>query len=307
MRSVTIYIDVLFLLNFLINSCLFYTTAKICGRNISPLRLCAVSALSALYAAAMFFPHIGILYTLAFKIIFSAVFAVLAFGLKKPREILSVTAVFLLVSFAFGGAAVALMFLTDAGERLDAAVWSGGFYMNVGIRPLFAAIVLAYCGITVFARLCRKNYSRDRLSARLEVGVLGAELELKGFIDTGCYLCGAEGTPAIAVEYEAVREALPPLFEEFAINPLRAFSENPSFAAEHKITVLPYRGFGGGSGVIPAIYADFVRFEGGKRAMDKILVGFSSDSLSDGKYNAIINPDIFSDDVVERVARFSKK
>lgn len=293
MGEVTVYIDVLFMLNFLINSCLFYTTGKICKRDISAGRLCAVSAVSALYAAVMFFPRLHILYTLALKLIFSAVFTALAFRLKRPRDILLVTAVFFLVSFAFGGAAFAIMFLTSAGEHLDATVSNGQLYLNVSIWALIAAAGAAYAGITVFAKMCRKNYSRERLTVKLEIKTLGTVLRVNGFIDTGSYLCGADGTPALAIEYDAVRDKLPPQTEEFLADPIRAFSEYPRFASEHKLTVLSYRGFGGTGGVIPAVPADEVRFADGQSAGGKTLVAFLRGTLSDGGYNAIINPDIF--------------
>lgn len=294
-RDVTIYIDVLFMLNFLINSCLFYTTGKICKREIGTGRLCAVSAVSALYAAVMFFPKLRILYTLLLKIAFTAAFAALAFRLRKPREILLVTAVFFLVSFAFGGAVVAVVFLTDAGERLNASFSNGQFYMDVSVWSLAAASAAAYGGTMLFAKLCRKNYSRERLTVRLEIRALGGGFTVNGFVDTGCYLCGAGETPAIAVEYEAVRGVLPPCFEEFVIDPLRAFAEYPKFSAENKITVLTYRGFGGGNGIIPAVTAESIRALNGGRVGERVLVGFTAQKLSDGEYNAIINPDVFSD------------
>ncbi len=294
-KEVTIYIDVLFMLNFLINSCLFYTTGKICKREIRAGRLCAVSALAALYAAVMFFPKLKLLYTFLLKAAFTAAFTALAFRLKKPREILLVTAVFFLVSFAFGGAAVAVMFLTDAGERLNAAFSNGQFYMNVSVRALAAASAAAYGGTIIFAKMCRKNYSRERLTTVLEIRALGGEFTVNGFVDTGCYLCGAGETPAIAVEYEAARGALPPCFEEFVIDPLRAFAEYPKFSAENKITVLSYRGFGGKNGIMPAVAAERIRAFDGTRVEKRVLVGFTAQKLSEGDWRAIINPDVFSD------------
>lgn len=292
-EEVTIYIDVLFMLNFLINSCLFYTTAKICKRRISAVRLCAVSVASALYACVMFFPRLRIMYTLLLKLAFSAAFVALAFRLKKPREILLITAVFFLVSFAFGGASVAVMFLTDAGARLNAAFSNGQFYMNVSIRALIIASAAAYGAVILFAKMCRKNYSRERLTVDLIIETLGGEFSVTGFVDTGCYLQGAGETPAVAVEYEAVRSAIPPCFEEFVIDPLRAFAEYPKFAAENKITALSYRGLGGSGGVISAVPAK-IYISGKNKPANKILAGFVRGRLSDGEYNAIINPDALS-------------
>ena len=75
-----IYIDTLFLINFIFNMLIFYMSAYILRKEIKALRIFLVSALASLYGVLMFFPDFSIFYTGVSKILFMVLFSKLLFS-----------------------------------------------------------------------------------------------------------------------------------------------------------------------------------------------------------------------------------
>ena len=66
-----VYIDSLFLLNFIINMIILKLTDVFSSSRTKTFRICLASSVGALYAVCMFFPKISFLYILPFKMLVS--------------------------------------------------------------------------------------------------------------------------------------------------------------------------------------------------------------------------------------------
>ena len=297
MRPV-VYIDILFILNFLIDFILLYVTAYICKRRARLWRLTLGAALGALYSCLMFFPRVVPVVTVVGKLICSAVLVALSLNTWKPAKLLRAYAVFWMVSAAFGGMVFAFAFFTNAGVNLGAVVSNGEFYMQISGGTLALAVLFSYAGIFAFTKLCRKNFAKDKIILSLRLTRGGKTVKIRALIDTGCELCDPlDGRPVMIV-WQGAAERL--LDRESR----RKLTEYQCMAAGNtppcsewscdEIRMLPFSSVGAEKGFLPAVRVDSAQDMGGKYRIDgDFFMGIVPFPLSEnGIYDAVLNPDI---------------
>ena len=125
--DVTVYVDVLFIINFIINLILLKITLFFMKSSASLSRLITASAVGSVYAVFMFFPDIGFLYILPFKLMVSVVMIKIITPRSKIFKLTKFTAVFYLVSFTFAGVLLALVYLGNISSR-GFAVFENGIF-----------------------------------------------------------------------------------------------------------------------------------------------------------------------------------
>ncbi|MBQ8003652.1 MAG: sigma-E processing peptidase SpoIIGA, partial [Oscillospiraceae bacterium] len=123
----TIYADILFLINFIINYLILFTTGHICAHHIRRLRLFLASSAGALYGIAVFFPAFPFITSVPVKLVFSTIMVIISFG---KCNILKNTLVFLGISLAFGGAVFAATLL---GFGNFCEVRGGVYYIHLSV------------------------------------------------------------------------------------------------------------------------------------------------------------------------------
>lgn len=102
-EEVTVYVDLLFFVNAVINSTLLYITYKITGGKISPLRFFLAAALATVYGLVVCLPAFSFTLNLFFKIAVAAVISLIAFDFRSMRIYFKNLIIFLLVSFGYVG------------------------------------------------------------------------------------------------------------------------------------------------------------------------------------------------------------
>ena len=291
----TVYIDVLFVINFVVNYVLLLITGKIMRREKSCMRLAAAAVAGALYACFMFFPQIKFLYGCAFKIIASFLLILIAFGAKNAVLTVKTAFVFYLSSFVFGGVTLALFYFTDAGLKYGGALNNGIFYFELPWKILFFACLGAYAAVKIGFAIYRrdKNLSYRRVSVML----CQNSADLNALVDTGNLLIDPiTNSPVVVAELESVKKLLPkPLVEVLkngGENDLETVSEAVKDTAfEKRIRMIPFTSLGAQNGIMLGFKPDCVTVGG--RKISNVCVGICSRELSNGhSYNALISPEI---------------
>lgn len=159
-RGVTvIYLDELFLLNFVVDYLLLLAAGRLSGEILRRGWLALGAAIGAAYAAAAVLPGMGFLLHPLCKL-GAAVLALLA-GYGKSRRLLRVSLVFFAVSAAFGGGVFALQLLGGRGLTLQ----NGIFYSAMDLRLILLSAAGCYVLITLlFQRTARHSGLRRELS-----------------------------------------------------------------------------------------------------------------------------------------------
>ncbi len=287
-----IYADVLFCVNFVLNYILLRGTGLICRSRPKRLRSAAGAALGAAYAVCIFFPRLGVLGGLTFKLLASAAIVCAAFPIYSPGEFLKLMAVFYGLSIAFGGISFALLFMGGLGADGGAVMSNGITYINIPMWILFLGGALFYVAVGLFSFIMKiKSRRGARKKVIIELG--GKRVELVALADTGNILADPiSHAPVIVAELEA----LGGLFD------LKTRAELSSDRIEESLSemtsqglrarLIPFNSVGSSDGVMIGFIPDMaaVREGGGIRPVD-CVVGIYPKSLSaDRSYAALFNP-----------------
>jgi len=279
-----VYIDALFLLNFVVNYLLLLAAAKLAGEVLRRLRLALAAAMGALYAALIFFPGMGWLVHPLCKLAAAIVMLLCAFG--GSRRLLRVGLVFFGVSAAFGGGIFAIQLL--GGQKLT--LKNGVFYSAMDLRLILLSAAACYGVLTlVFQRTARHGPRRDLVPAMLTLE--GRKIALTALVDTGNTLTDpVTNRPVMVAEGEKLREIFPqgegPTWEELR-DPVGTMERLSAGENRGRFRLLPYRAVGVDCGMLLALRVDEVKV--GTENYGSILVALSPTPVSDGGgYQALI-------------------
>ena len=277
---VTVYIDVLFLVNFMINILITEGTGSIMCVDTKWYRSLLSALIGAIYAVLIFFPGMGIAGSIIMKILISAVLVWVAFGFKSLPHFLKMWGSFYLASFIFGGSLIAIMSTTGLGGRLGAVYSNGEVYLNLPWRWVFASACGTYVLILFFSRIRKRRIVREAVKRTLTIYINGNVIETSAIIDTGNSLFDPiTGAPVIVCEHRALKALVPEedeWMERMGTMGLR-------------VRLIPFSSIGKEDGIMPGFLPDKVKIDG--MEVKRCIIGITRSTLSEGEeYHALLNP-----------------
>lgn len=263
----TVYADAVFVLNFSVNYLLLRASARLGGAAIRNKRLLCGALLGAVYAVAVYLPHMRWLSALPVKLLCAAGMILLGFG--RRRSALRLAAVFGAMTLALCGAVYGVELLRGGRVRYraDALFYPVSFFSLL----LTAAAVCLACRL-LLPKLTFAANSILPLTLRLN----GRTVHLSALRDSGNTLCDpVSGEPVLTVYWQAAR----PLFP-FALS-ADELSSPATLALRLKAyapRLIPYRAVGVSSGLLLAIPCEITLDDHHKTG----LVALSPTPVSDG-------------------------
>lgn len=273
----TVYIDVLVILNLYINYLLIRSTALITRRSVSPKR-CLLAALAGAAGALMILlPELPFIVIALEKAALGALVTFVAFGRQKPADFAVSALFFLLVSAVYGGIMSALWtFCAPYGMVFG----NGVAYFGIPLWAMIAFTAAAYLAV----RLTRYFADRRLKCARIctvKITANGTEIPLRGLCDTGCGLTDIfSGKPVIVCKYERIAEITPKSAADFL---------NGQLDGSGGLRVIPCRTVTSET-LMPIFAADAVTIDG--KTADA-LVGVTKNPLG-SEIDCIFDPKIIS-------------
>ena len=280
----TVYLDELFLLNFVVDYLLLLSAGRLAGEVLCRSRLALGALLGAAYAAAVFLPGGGFLLYPLCKLCSAVLMVLLGYG--GSRRLLRVSLTFFVVSAAFGGGIFALQTLGNQSLTMKNGVLASA----MDLRLILLSAAGCYALLTLlFRRAARHSAPRELVPAVLRLD--GRKVVLTALIDTGNTLTDpTTGRPVMVAEGEKIAPLFPPGRAPTA-EELRA----PAALLERlgregwrgRCRLLPYQAVGVECGMLLALRMDSVKVGG--EDYGKILVALSPTRLSDGGgYSALV-------------------
>ncbi|GAA3403963.1 sigma-E processing peptidase SpoIIGA [Paenibacillus hodogayensis] len=298
-----VYLDLIFLANFLIDGVILCVTARV--RHIRPSwwRLGASAALGASYVVMMLAPSLSFMFTFAVKCLFSLAMVAIAFGFGGLQSFLRNVGTFYLVSFAVAGGMFGIhYFMQSPGEVMNGIVVtsSGGLAHSVNVGMLLVVLTFAplvWMFKVVFVSAKRRKEMTHYL-AQVRILIDDFEAVCTGLIDTGNQLYDPlTRTPVMVVEATQWIEVLPESWlkriRECEVDQLVAAIGTETFVWQDRLRLIPYRGVNRGTQFMLALKPDKVVIVHNETeiANEKVLVGLDGGKLcADGSYQAIIHP-----------------
>ncbi len=286
MRPV-VYIDLLFLINFLMNTFTIYTTSLLLRRELSLIRLFLSSGVLAVYSCMVFFPQIDFLYSVLMKAGVLTLSGMIAFPVRNSLITIKNTIILFAVTAIYAGIIFTLIFTTNFGTQVGAAVSNGEFYFDIKASDIITAAIISYVCVYTISYIRKNVFSQAGNIFDLKIKADTQNVTLKAFGDTGCNLCEpTRQVPAIIITKAAAKKLLPydvlKLFEgEFSIDSFKEFSV--------KLCVLPFATIGNKDGVLYGFVPKDVIINQ-TRIMDCVIAIADSKLCNNGEFDAIFNP-----------------
>ncbi len=277
-----VYIDMLFLLNFLMDSVMIYTASVFLKKNLTVFRMLISSTVAALYSTVMFFPQLSFMHSLLIKTVFLFVISSIAFPFGTPADILKNGIVFFCVNTVFGGIILALIFATDFGVMLGAAVSNGEIYINISFELLLISTLLAYTVIYIISYIKKQNLQNSIHSAVITIHFEKKHVTVSALCDTGCTLCDPiSGAPAVIISSEIAKKLLPKTY------------------CETKYRPLPFTTIDNSKGILDGFIPDKLIVD--DKEIIHSVVGISKNNLD--TYSAIFNPYILENTIQRKAVK----
>lgn len=282
-----VYVDVLLVLNYIVNTVLLSCTAKLTGQRPKRRRMVAAALIGSASALAIFLPFMGFASELLLKLTVAVIIIRAAFPFTGRRRYLKQLFVFFAVSFMFAGTMLALWLLFAPRGML---YYNGIVYFDISSGMLLVSTAAAYGLLTLAHRFARDGRVRTAIY-EMEVQLGSRTLALQGLVDTGNTLAEPfSGLPVIVCALEDAAALLP-------AGAAQAAQEGhlSEWLAEQRIAVrlVPYGSVGGG-GLIPALRPDRVVLhdQGDTYEAGDAFLGLAGHKIGGTGYNALLPPDL---------------
>lgn len=267
--DIYIYADVMFAINYLFDLIILFAVSVMARLGFNILRISAASAVLALYAVLTVYPRLEMLYSVAGRIIISALAGLILSSKPTLRGTIKITALIWGVSAIVGGAVYASTLLKSDSAYFFLAALNGGIYGNASLGTILGGTALAYAFMLMYRHICIRNFGRDRVLFPARLYISGKAFDITVLADTGCELAvPLTGEGILLVQESCLERAAPAVITEIPIKTAN------------------------GTGKIPIFYPDKAVCGKGFEFVGDIAVGtVKNDFAADGLYTAIINPD----------------
>ena len=292
-RQVTVYIDVIFIENFIINYIILYVTGIISKSRIKYLRIIFGSIIGATYSVIYYLINLKIYSSIIIKIILSIVIIYVSFNSKNIKKLIKQIILFYLVSFVFGGAAIAIIYMVNS---QDITIQNGVLIGSYTIRTILVGIIIAYITVIVSFKIMKTKISKKDLICDVEVILNSHKVSTKAMLDTGNLLKEPiTNIPVIVMEHNLFYDVIPKEIlnniEEILGGDLSKIPENVQNEYISKLKVIPFSSLGKQNGMLLGIKADRLEIsvDDEVKNIDKVIIGIYNKSLTKrGEYRALL-------------------
>lgn len=289
----TIYIDIVFFENLIMNTIILIATSIILKQKIKWIRVILAGSLGAIYSIISYISTLKIYSNLILKIILSILIIYIAYNPQTVKQLWKSILIFYLTSFVFGGAAFALIYIVKPQEIL---MKNGLFLGTYPLKTVILSAILAFIILIAAFAIVKSKINKKDMFCNIEVELNKEKIETKAMIDTGNLLKEPiTNTPVIILEHTLLYKCVPKEILNNLENILGGdFRKIPEEIKEEyisKLKLIPFSSLGKQNGMLVGIKADKVKIiqEDQEEEYRNIIVGIYNKSLTKrGEYRALI-------------------
>ena len=312
----TIYLDVIFLENLILNFLILYAVGIETKSRIKVLKLVLASIVGSAYVIIVYVVKDKSFYSIFMKIVLSVVMVHIAFETKSMKELAKMIVYFYLTSFVFGGGALALIYVANTGKI---SIHNGIIYGNYTLLTIMFGAIVSFVVIVISFKLIKNKITKKDLICTIIIKVNDKKVKTKALIDTGNFLKEPiTNIPVIVAEHSVFKNIISDEILENIENilggDLNEISETIKNQYLSKIKIIPFSSLGKQNGMILGISAQEVAIEQneGIKRIEKIIIGLYEKKLSKKEeYHALVGlsccqllsrvPEIFDNTVVKNL------
>lgn len=289
----TIYIDIVLIENLIMNYIILFTTAVVLKIKVNHIRLILASLLGAGYSIIAYMGIIKVYSSIILKIILSVLIIYIAFNPQNIKKMCKDLLLFYLVSFVFGGAAFALIYIIKPQNIL---MKNGLFLGTYTLKTVMLGAVVAFCIIIGTFAIIKNKISKKDMFCEIEILINQKKIKTKAIIDTGNMLKEPiTNVPVIVVEHILLYSCMP----KEILNNLKEimggdFKNIPCDIQEKyisKLKLIPFSSLGKQNGMLIGIRPEYVKVitDEQEKINKNVIIGIYEKSLTKkGEYQALI-------------------
>lgn len=293
----TIYVDVLFLENLILNCIILYATTIISKEKVKHLRIIISGAIGALYVIIYYIFKMPIYTNIIAKIMLVVCMVYIVFKPKKGKDLFKQLIYFFLVSFVFGGASLGVIYLSNENK---VTIQNGMILDYYSMKIVFVGIIIAFIVCILAFKLVKTKFSKKDMFCEIIGSIDGKKFQTKAMIDTGNLLKEPiTNTPVVVVENKVLEDILPMEVLENTENILGGDIEKLSKKLQEKylskLKVIPFSSLGKQNGMLLGIKVEeLIVIKGDEeRKIDKAIIGIYNKQLSrKEEYSALVGIDV---------------
>lgn len=276
----TVYADVLIILNLFINFFILQLTSKLCKDGYRLYRMIISSLIGALFSLYIFLPPTNFLSETLLKLSLSAVMVLVCFGFDSIKSLFRRVAVFFGATFLYAGL---MLGIWQVLKPANMAINNGIIYLDISPTVLITATALSYIIISLIRRISTKQAIMGE-RFEIEITLNGKSVTTTALADTGNSLKDAvTGKPVVIIEQTLASQLV-----EYIPSPEAVAAGVVSH--ESGFRMIPYS-FVGGHSLLPAFKTSNIKITANGRLInfENILTAVTAEPLGED-YKAIIDP-----------------
>lgn len=289
----TIYIDVVFIENLIMNYIILFATSIIIKVKVKHIRLILASSLGAIYSIIAYMSILEMYSSVILKIILSVIIVYIAYNPQNVKNMWKYLVIFYMTSFVFGGAAFALIYIV---KPQDILMKNGLFLGTYPLKTIILGTIVAFVVIVTSFKLVKSKISKKDMFCTIKININKVEIETKAMIDTGNLLKEPiSNTPVIVVEHTLLYDCMPKEILNNLENILGGDFENISEEVKNKyiskLKVIPFSSLGKQNGMLIGIKTEEVTVinDENENKINNVIIGIYNKSLTKrGEYRALI-------------------
>ena len=289
----TIYLDLILLENFILNLIILYAVGIETKTKIKHLKIILASILGSLYAIVTYIIKNTFVNSIIMKIILSIIMIYISFDAKNYKELMKKTVFFYFTSFAFGGGALAVIYMVNTRKI---SIQNGIILGNYTFFTIAIGVILAFIITIISFKLIKNKISKKDLIRNITIKINNKYIKVKAMIDTGNLLKEPiTNIPVIVVEDSLFRNTIHKEIldniESILGGDLDKISETIKNEYISKMRVIPFTSLGKQHGMLLGIKAQEVIIEENNetRKLNKVIIGLYNRKLNKkNEYQALI-------------------
>ena len=289
----TVYLDIIFLENIVINYILLYVTGVISKSQIIQRRLLLGTLFGATYSIIYYLFKLKIYSSFITKIVLSIVIIYVSFNSSNLKDLLKKVLLFYLASFVFGGATIAIIYMVNS---QNITILNGVLVGNYTIKTILIGIIIAYFTVIFAFKIIKSKISKNDLICEILVTLNNKKIKTKALIDTGNLLKEPiTNLPVVVMEHTLLYDVMPKDIlnntEKILGGDFSEIQENIKDEYSLKLKVIPFSSLGKQNGMLLGIKGEdlTVYLKDEIKIIDKVIIGIYNKSLTKrGEYRSLL-------------------
>ena len=293
----TIYIDIIFLENIIMNSIILYATSIIIKQKTKFFRIIISSGIGAIYSIALYLTNLKIYTSIISKIILSIIMIYIAFKPSNFKNVFKQVVIFYLTSFIFGGVALNLIINFNSDKiSIKNGIYTGEDVFKVIILGAIFALIIVKISIKIIKN---KLIPKD-MYCKIKMKINEKTVETKAMIDTGNLVKEPiTNIPVVIVESSLLNGIIPKEILDNLENILCGNLSNISLEIQNeyftKLRCIPFSSLGKENGMLVGIKIPeiLVQKDDEEKKTSNIIIGLYNKTLTKrGEYRALVGADL---------------